>query len=163
MPAGRPGTRSKARSSSRRWRSCGSASAWPTATEHDLGADEVRRELLAAMHPHLPDLRAPAHVQRRADGLEDVALPRRGEHVDLQLAGGEAVAGLEVAHRAPGGDGVGERRPDPAMHIAAGVQVATVDHQAAAHVLVGDLGQLDAEVAWEEAVECLAAELGGDL
>ena len=59
-------------------------------------------------------------------------------------------------------DRVGERHPGAAVDVAHRMQVPAVDRHPAAHVLVGDLGQLDAEVAGERAGEPLDAQLRCD-
>ena len=130
--------------------------------EDDLGADEVRGEALLAKHVNLPDVRARADVQRLAERRQQIALGRRGEHVDLQLDGREALALGQVAHRSPGGDGVGECDPGATVHVAHRVQLTLVDEHSPAHVRVGYLRQLDAEIAGKRAGEHLAAELRRD-
>src|SRR5436190_442200 len=84
----------------------------------------MRRPPLSVPGPPLPRLRAAADVERFADGVEDVAVAAGGEDVDLQLDGGEVEARLEVAHRAPRRDRVGECGPRAAVDIAAGMEVA---------------------------------------
>ena len=83
--------------------------------------------------PHLPDLRAPPDVQRAAASASSTSPWRpAAKTLRLQLDGREVVAGSSMAHRAPGGDGVGERDPDAAVDVAAGMQVAAVDRHPAA-------------------------------
>src|SRR3954447_17260459 len=132
------------------------------AAQHDLRAHEVRGEPLAVADADLPDLGAAADVQGLADRVEGVAVAAGGEDVDLQLDGGEVETGLEVAHRAPGGDGVGEGGPRAAVDVAARVQVAAVDDHAADDAALVDVDELDAEVAGEGPGQDLAAELGCD-
>jgi len=68
-----------------------------------------------------------------------------------------------VAEGAPGRDGVGERDPDAAVHVAAGMEVALVDQEPALHLVVLDPDHLDAEVAREAALDARAEALGCDL
>ena len=74
-----------------------------------------------------------------------------GEDVELQLDRREVVAGRDAAEGRPGGDGVPERGPDPAVDEAARVQVPPVDDDAAPRMRVLDLQRLDPEVAGEAA------------
>ena len=132
--------------------------------EHDLRADEVGHQALVglAADPDLPDLRAPPDVQRLADADQDVARAAGGEDVRLQLDRREARVRLERVHRAPGGDGVGERGPGAAVHVAAGVQVPRVHRHAPDGALARDLDQLDPQVAGEGARQHAHAQLGRD-
>ena len=66
-------------------------------------------------------------------GGDDLVVEQAGgEDVELQLDRGEVVARGDVAEGRPGGDGVAERGPDAAVDVAARVQVALVDDDAAA-------------------------------
>ena len=96
------------------------------------------------------------------DGDDLVAEQAGGEDVELQLDRGEVVARRDVAEGRPGGDGVAERGPDAAVDVAARVQVALVDDDAAAGEGVLDLERLDAEVAGEAAADEAAHVLGRD-
>ena len=61
----------------------------------------------------------------------------------------------------PGRDRVGEGHPDAAVHVAAGVEVAVVDLEAALDLVVLDAHDLDAEVAGEAARDAPAEALRG--
>jgi hypothetical protein len=118
---------------SRRWSTRSAGCSGGTASQNELSAAEEGRvaRVVVALDAHLPDLSAAADVEGLAHRVEDVAGMAGGEHVGLQLGGREVVALGQVQVRAPGGDAVGERDPDPAVHVAAGVEVAVVYDQPA--------------------------------
>jgi hypothetical protein len=67
-----------------------------------------------------------------------------------------------VPKGAPGRHGVGERHPDAAVHVAAGVEVAAVDLEPALHLVVVDPDHLDAEVPGKAARDTRAEQLRRD-
>jgi hypothetical protein len=115
------------------------------------------------LDPHLPYLRAAADVERPAQRGQHVAHATGGEDVRLQLRRREVGALLEVPKRAPGRHGVGERHPDAAVDIAAGVEVAVVHREPALHLVVLDAHHLDAEVAGEAPGDAVPKALGRDV
>src|SRR5215207_3190768 len=130
--------------------------------EDHLGTGEEGGVPAVLLDPHLPDLSAAAHVQRVADGGEDVARPAGREHVRLQLGGREVGAVLQMAEGAPGRNRIGEGHPDAAVHVAAWVEVAVVDLEAALDLVVLDAHDLDPEVSGEAARDALPEALRGD-
>jgi hypothetical protein len=114
------------------------------------------------LDPHLPYLRAAADVERPAQRGQHVAHATGGEDVRLQLRRREVGALLEVPKRAPGRHGVGERHPDAAVDIAAGVEVAAVHLEPALHLIVVDPDHLDAELPGKAARDAHAEQLRRD-
>ena len=118
--------------------------------DHELADDQVRAEFGDAVaDPVDPDLDhrgAAAGVEGAGVGDDLVAEAAGAEDVQLQLDRGEVEAGRDRAEGGPGGDGVAEGGPDAAVDEAAGVQVAALDDDPAAGVVVLDLQRLDAEI-----------------
>jgi hypothetical protein len=99
-------------------------------------------------------------VQGLADRVEDVAWVAGREHVRLQLGRREVVPLGQVEVRAPGSDTVGEGDPDPAVYVAARVEVPIVDRQAALDSVGLDAQDLDAELTGEAPREALLEAVG---
>ena len=122
----------------RRTTSCARLSALARG-EHELGDDQVRRQLRLRRRGSRSIRTSITTVLRPTwSGVASATIssPRRpaAEDVQLQLDRREVVARRDAAEGRPGGDGVAERGPDAAVDEAAGVQVAAVDDDPAAGV-----------------------------